>query len=353
MVVLGLPPAALARLDGARLAGPDGQALLVVRTAAAGDDLPAVLGARRVAGGALRFVPRLPFRPGLAYRARFDGAVFDRLTGSPAGTTADLQVRFAPPPAGGAATRVEAVYPSADVLPENQLRLYVWFSAPMRRRGIGEGIRLVDAESGEEVGEPFVEIADGLWDPSGRRLTVFFHPGRVKRGVGPRLAMGPPIRQGGRYRLEIDASLRDATGGTLAAGHAKAFSVGPPDRRSPRPSDWRLAPPPGPRAPLVVDFSEPLDHGLLLRLLRVVDASGDEVAGEVAIGHGEKRWSFVPRDPWRPGAYALRVATSLEDLAGNTPDRLFDEATATAREPRPPSRKRVELPFQVGATARR
>jgi hypothetical protein len=141
---------------------------------------------------------------------------------------------FEPQPAPSApAARVEAVYPSAETLPENQLRLYVWFSAPMRKRQVADGVRLIDVGSGEPVELPFVEVVDGLWDPSGHRLTLFFHPGRLKRGVGPRLALGPPLRQGRRYRLEIDAALRDGRGRSLASGCTKSFSVGPPDLRSP------------------------------------------------------------------------------------------------------------------------
>lgn len=319
-----------------------------MRTAvAAAEGLPGVLGARRLEGGVLRFTPRFAFRAGLGYRARFDGAACDRLTGAAAGTTPVLELGFEPLPAGGPATRVEAVFPSADVLPENQLRLYVWFSAPMRRRQIAEGIRVIDVEAGAAVELPFVEIADGLWDPSGRRLTLFLHPGRIKRGVGPGRALGPPLRQGRRYRLEIDAQLPDARGRPLAGGHVKEFAAGPPDRRSPDPRAWRLSPPTAPRDPLVVDFAEPLDHGLLLRLLQVVDAAGRTVTGTAEVSRRETRWSFAPQAPWWPGGYRLRVATVLEDLAGNTPVRLFDEATGARRDPQRSAAGWLELGFAV------
>lgn len=348
VAVHGLPAPALARLAALDLSEA-GAGVLAVRTVTAGEGLPPILGRWWVAAGALLFEPRIAFRAGLAYRARFDGGAFDRLTGGAAGSTPDLELRFEPsPPPSGPATRVEAVYPSADLLPENLLRLYVWFSAPMRRRGIVDGIRLVDLESGAPVGLPFVEVADGLWDPSGRRLTLFFHPGRLKRGVGPRRALGPPLRSGGRYRLEIDGALRDAAGRPLAAGHAKLFSVGPADRRSPEPASWRLTPPAATAEPLRIEFPEPLDHGLLLRLLEIRDAAGRRVAGEPVVGGGETSWSFHPATPWSPGSYTLRVAAVLEDLAGNTPARLFDEATAGG-EPRPRAGRSIDLPFDVAA----
>jgi hypothetical protein len=346
--VHGLPVSALARLAALDLNAADRRALLSVRTAAAGEELPSILGERRIVGGALRFVPRFPFRSGLGYRARFDDEAFDRLTAAPAGTTPTLELRFEPAEEPGRpATRVEAVYPSAEVLPENQLRLYVWFSAPMRRRGIADGVRLIDEGSGEAVELSCVEVVNGLWDPSGRRLTLFFHPGRVKRGVGPHRVLGPPLREGGRYRLEIDAGLRDARGRPLAGGHVKRFAVGPPDRQSPDPGGWRLSAPATAEDPLLVDFPEPLDHGLLLRLLEVLGPSDGRLAGEVIVSRGETRWAFRPEAPWKPGPYRLRVMTTLEDLAGNTPERLFDEATGSARDPLPPRRTLVDLPFSV------
>ena len=348
MAVHGLPASALARLAALGLDGAAGREVLWVRTAAAGKLDPAVLGRRSVAEGALWFMPRLPFRPGLDYRARFDGGAFDRLTGAAPGTTATREISFTPlPPERSPPTRVEAIYPSAEVLPENQLRLYVWFSAPMRRRAVADAVRLVDEASGERVEMPFVEVPDGLWDPSGRRLTLFFHPGRVKRGVGPRLALGPPLRAGNRYRLEIGAGLRDAVGRPLAADHVKSFAVGPPDRRRPDPSTWSLSAPPMATGALVVDFPEPLDHGLLLRLLEVRDAAGRRIEGEATVSRGERRWAFRPQTPWRPGGYLLRVSAALEDLAGNTVDRLFDEATEPGRQPRPPARDEVDLAFVV------
>ncbi len=91
--VHGLPAAALERLIAIDLDLAAGREVLSVRTAAAGEGLPFILGERSVVGGTLRFKPRFPFRAGLDYRARFDGAIFDRLTGAEPGTTLDLAVR--------------------------------------------------------------------------------------------------------------------------------------------------------------------------------------------------------------------------------------------------------------------
>lgn len=301
------------------------QAILSVRTLAAAADptLPAVLGRYGLAGGTLRFEPRFPLRPGARYRARFDGRALGREIGGLGAEVIDVEISLAAL-APGPPTIVEAVYPSAGIVPENLLRLYIQFSAPMRRRGVAEHVRLLD-DRGNEVELPFVEVPDGLWDPADRRLTLFVHPGRVKRGVGPNLALGPPLESGRTYRLVVDEALRDARGRPLGRRFEHEVVVGPADRESPDPKGWRLAPPTNPEGPLVVEFDEILDHGLLTRMLTVVDPTGEVVAGEVVPGAGESSWSFRPAEPWSPGRYALQVEAALEDPAGNRVDRRFEE----------------------------
>ena len=53
-------------------------------------------------------------------------------------------------------TIVSDVYPTGDV-PENLLKLYLHFSAPMRRTGVYEHIHLTD-KHGERIEAPFVEV---------------------------------------------------------------------------------------------------------------------------------------------------------------------------------------------------
>ena len=62
------------------------------------------------------------------------------------------------------------VYPSRAMLPENLLRLYIHFSAPMSRGEAYRRIRLLDA-TGKPVDDPFLELDEELWsrDGSGSR----------------------------------------------------------------------------------------------------------------------------------------------------------------------------------------
>ena len=130
-------------------------------------------------GDILYFKPRYPLTPGVQYRA-----VYRPVGGSP------IEARFDGPKAiASPATRVEKMYPSADTLPANQLKLYLEFSQPMSRGGIWSHIHLI-RDDGTAVALPFLEINQELWNPDQTRLTVLFDPGRIKRGVTPQVEMG-------------------------------------------------------------------------------------------------------------------------------------------------------------------
>ncbi|MBI3279098.1 MAG: Ig-like domain-containing protein [Acidobacteria bacterium] len=274
-------------------------------------DTPPLLGSCSIADGSLLFQPRFPLQPGLRYHAV--------LRGTPA-----VEARFEIPRSAGRPARVDAVFPSASHLPENQLKLYVQFSAPMSRGEAYRRVSLLD-EGGEAVELPFLELEQELWDPAGKRLTLLFDPGRIKRGLVPRQEVGPALKAGRRYTLVIDRGWPDAVGTPLAEPFRKQFTAGEADRTTPDPAAWRIsAPAADSRAPVEVRFPEAMDRALLERLLVVKDPAGHTVAGAVAIDDQERRWRFTPQSPWRRGSYTLQVGAALEDLAGNRIGHPFD-----------------------------
>ncbi len=206
-------------------------------------------------------------------------------------------------------------------------------------------VKLFD-DQGSEVETALVEVRRGLWDRDQRRLTLIFHPGRLKRGVGPHDVMGPPLREGRSFRLEVSAGLVDAQGFPLRERFEKLYRVGAADRTSPDPATWGLASPSGTRSPVRLDLPEAMDHALMLRLVTVEDGGGGVVRGEAALFGDERRWSFTPADAWRPGRYAIVIQPALEDLAGNTPFRLFDEAMAPGDRGGAPDPAPVRLAFE-------
>jgi hypothetical protein len=306
---------------------------------------PAMLGEYSVNGGVLRFMPRFPLVRGLTYVAVFHPdvlAVSPRENSKP--VTRDFLIP-ADPPAEPAA--VVQVYPTRDVLPENQLKFYLHFSTPMSQGDAYRYIHLLSAD-GTEVEFPFLELGEELWNETGTRLTVFFDPGRIKRGLKPREDVGPTLEEGKSYTLAIDREWPDAAGRPLAAAFRKKLKAGPPDDVQPDPARWTIeSPKAGTRDPLVVGFDEPLDHAMLHRVLSVHRGKATAVvAGRIEIDRSETRWQFRPEQPWSADAYRLEVQTVLEDLAGNSIGRPFEVDVFRPVERAIPQ-ERVAVPFAV------
>jgi hypothetical protein len=277
-------------------------------------DVPQMLGQYRMEAGALVFSPQYPVQPGVKYRA------VARIPGAAAITTlVDI-----PKPAVKATTVVERIYPSVNVLPENQLKFYIHFSAPMAR-GFGYEHIVLRDQNGVVVEVPFLELTEELWDPTGQRFTLFLDPGRIKRGLVSQQQLGMALKEGGRYTLSIDKGWKDAQGNPLAADFQKVFTVGPADRQPIDLRAWSVREPAsGTRSPVTLVFPESLDHAILERDLDVVDASGAVVEGGVSIGPEEKSWIFTPDKPWKGGSYTVRLGTAIADLAGNMINRPFE-----------------------------
>ena len=297
----------------------------------------AMAGSYRHEGAELVFRPQFPLQPGVTYKAYY------RL-----GAESAFETFSIPRPALAASTEVEAIFPTKNVLPENQLKLYIHFSAAMSRGSAFQHIHLYD-ETGAEVRLPFLRLAEELWDGEFTRLTLLFDPGRIKRGLVPHKEMGLALQNGRTYMLVIDESWPDAGGVPLKRRFTKMFSVGPDDRTALDPKDWRVtSPATGTAAALIVEFPEALDHALATRVLTVKDATGQPVEGTVAVDHEETRWSFTPEAAWRDGAYEISVPGILEDLAGNKIYTPFDvDVTVMPNAPGPS--KVYTVPFRVGS----
>jgi hypothetical protein len=324
--VVGIDEKTLRQLQETDWQGDDWHKLLSVY-AGQGDfvadmSVPAMLGSYRIEDGSIRFQPKFPLERGIAYRAVFRPA---RLPGGANIRSAEVVSKFHLPTAQHKPTTVVAqVYPSGDMLPENLLKFYVHFSAPMRRGHIYDHIHLLD-EAGKPVELPFLEIDEELWNPEMTRLTLFIDPGRIKRGVQPLEEIGPALEEGKRYTLVIDAAWQDNAGLPLLENFRKAFRVGAPDREPPAPARWKItSPKAGTHDALTVSFPEPMDQALALRVIRVANAAGRMVEGASALSDHEQRWSFTPREPWGTGHHQLQVQNTIEDLAGNNIGKAFE-----------------------------
>lgn len=283
--------------------------------------LPPMSGTYQVDSGSIGFRPGFALTPGVTYRARFHPA---RLPGGSAAAPA-ITSEFRPTSRRAhPRTVVSRVHPSADLLPENLLKFYIHFSGPMSGGHIYKHIRLRNA-SGRAIELPFLEIDEELWNPDMTRLTLFIDPGRIKRGVQPLEEIGPALEEGKRFTLSIDRDWKDAEGVPLKESFTKTFLVGPPLRAPIDTALWNLAVPvAGSRTALTVTFAAPLDHALAQRLIRVARVPGGILEGVSALEDQERRWTFIPAQPWARGPHQLLAQTTLEDLAGNNIGKSFE-----------------------------
>jgi hypothetical protein len=298
-------------------------------------NVPPLSGSYSLDGTSLVFHPGFPLEAGMRYRA-----VFHPPTGS-----APIEKIFQQPAKDTTRrTRVERIYPSGDIWPGNQLRLYVYFSAPMSRGEADQRIHLRDA-SGKVMKGVFLP-GEELWSPDFRRLTMTFDPGRIKRGLTSNEAMGSPITAGKAYRLTIDREWPDARGVPLIEVFSKSFRGGPQDRVPPDPARWHISPPAaGTTTPLIVEFPKPMNYPLLQRMLQVSNGRST-ISGSIDVDRQETRWRFTPQSPWKPGSYQLVIDTRIEDLAGNHIGQPFD-IDVFDRVTEHIGTKTVSVPFQI------
>jgi hypothetical protein len=236
---------------------------------------------------------------------------------------------------------VAKIYPSADVLPANHLKFYIYFSQPMRGgQEIFSQIDILDAE-GNVIADAW--LADELWDETGQVLILYIHPGRIKWGVVLREVLGPVLLPGRNYTLVVRGTMVDANGRKLGKDVTKKFHTSAEDRARVNIGAWKIQPPrAGTSAPITVQFAQSLDHKSLERFLVVVDAKGKPVAGTKTAGKDEKSLSFAPTQPWISQEYRLVINGRLEDVAGNTPLRPFD---LDLQAPALPA-QRLDIPFR-------
>jgi hypothetical protein len=287
-----------------------------------GDSLPDVLGRYQMLEDGVRFVPYFPFERGLSYRATFDprplacSELLDVLTLE---FSLPRETRVLPP-------KVEHIFPSSDSLPENLLRFYVCFSNSMQRGRVETEISLLGPD-GEPAPDVLYRPPVELWDKSMRYLTVLLDPGRLKRGVGPNRELGPPLKAGQVYTLAVGAGMTDLSGSQLPETVYKRFHVTDAAREPIAVEQWEILPPAtDSRQPLVLMFPRPLDWALLSHTITIASTCEQSIDGRIVIDQCERRWSFTPTSPWAAASYHVRVASSLEDVCGNSVVAAFDRS---------------------------
>ncbi|MEO1324058.1 MAG: hypothetical protein AAFV59_13735 [Pseudomonadota bacterium] len=218
------------------------------------------------------------------------------------------------------------VFPSAERLPENILRFYLYFPRPMARDISSADIQLVDFE-GEDVLQAFLPMRYELWSSDRRRLTLILDPGRVKTSLKAHETHGRALKAGNRFELRVFRGMKDANGCALDADVSFGFSVQAAELESLKPETWSIdVPAAGSRAALQVDLGRPHDHLSMAYRIRISSEDGQPIAGRIGLEAEERIWTFVPNGPWMAAPHKISIDERLEDLAGNRPGVVFDRA---------------------------
>ena len=287
--------------------------------------IPPVAGGFTFECDSIYFVPRFPFVNVMSYSLLVDsgGGV----------ESPEVWTIQRSSPASAPATGVVAIYPTAPELPVNLLRIYVHFSGPMSEGWAARTVRLHREDTGEVLEGAFLPPDPELWDPARRRLTMLLDPGRIKRGLIPNQEVGYPLIEGVPVRLVIGPEFRDASGQPLTVSAERSYRIGPAIRARINPGCWQLTVPEADSAdPLIVKFDRSLDYALLQHSLLVCDSNGLPLQGQEEVGPAEESWRFMPAFPWIEGSYQLVIGPRLEDVAGNSPGRVFDRDITQAED---------------------
>lgn len=239
---------------------------------------------------------------------------------------------------------IQSIFPSKTTLPANILKWYIQFSQPVNRANIYDHIHFYDA-NGTKIPRAILPLENALLNEAGTLLTIWIEPGRQKRGLGPNEKLGSVFEVGQQYSLVISKNLRDKNGLKMPQDLIHHFSTIENDRISPNAKKWKIeSPKVNSQNTLQINFQESIDYGSALHAFKIINSTGEEISGHWSWTDFESTLLFTPKNDWAPDTYQIIVLTSIEDLAGNNLNRLFDGAVRRKNEN---SKFEVKLAFEV------
>lgn len=271
-----------------------------------------IIGIYALKGNRLTFTPSYPFLKGKTYLARYadNEVVIRKKFTVPSGKLESI-------------TLVSKVYPSANTLPLNILKLYIALNHPMSEGFAYDNIFIVNAQN-DTLQDVFLELEEELWSSDMQRLTLLFDPGRIKQGLESFDELGYAFKEGETYRLLINSQWPDANGNPLASDYSRSFTIGRPVASKAGNFSIIDIPENGSKTPLILNFDKPHDHALMQRTIDILNMQGEVIEGAIAISVFETIWQFSPTEPWVTGSYSVRIENILEDVSGNNLLNAFD-----------------------------
>jgi len=206
--------------------------------------------------------------------------------------------------------------PEADIIPANTLRMYFTFDRAARGLIHQSEVKLVGPD-GSEIKDAFMNFGQELWSPDGKRLTVLFDPGKVKRDVEAKGEAISPLEQGKSYQIRLN-------------DYVHSFRVSPPVREKLDPNQWKVIGPSEGSRELEIKFDRVMDAALLLDQIEVIEMKrGAPVSTTKKIQAGGTDLILFAESKWPAGQYAIVASPILEDVSGN---RMAESLDHTAGE---------------------
>ena len=232
-------------------------------------------------------------------------------------------------------------------MPENQLRMYIEFSAPMGRRGGIEHVALLD-ERGDggrgSVPPARLRVLERRPDSVYRVL----RSRRVKQGILPNKQMGRALK--GRQdpiRCSSAREWQDANGCRSRNRPDARSASGPPDTtRSITAQVANRAAQGRRQMPLVVTFPEPRRSRPAVSRARRPAQRADSLDGNFPVEANETRWSFTPHQPGTQATTICSRCRSWRTAPATRSGGAFevDNFETVDKGPNP---RTVTLPFHV------
>lgn len=278
---------------------------------------PKIIGSSSSLDGMIHFSPLID----LTYRQTYFIFKLDKIIDSV----------YVPVPPGISPPELKAIYPSADTLPQNLLKMYFVFTKPMAE-GAWHAIDLITVTQQGDTLLPFLDLQPELWNEDRTRLTLWLDPGRIKSGLIPNLELGLPLNPGS-HLITVSDEWADEYGLTLSHTFSKTIYIIKKDSQKPDPKNWQIIrPAENTVEPLEVIFDEPLDYVLASEGIIIYGEAGKVIAGSFYISEGEKSGVFLPEGKWQDQIYRIRLDAIIEDCCGNNLNRLFEEPVNNQKE---------------------
>lgn len=292
------------------------------------EDARPTFGSYRVQDNQIVFTPRFLPDPNIQYLLTFSYESLSKLIETnTSNSVVSTKIQFNS--LNSLATHVIGLTPGKDSIPDNLLRVYLHFSGPMGFENPYSYIKLLDEEE-RLVEDAFVELPEGLWNEDRTRLTILFHPGRVKRGVGPNMKQGAILQEGKSYALQISKEWPDANGNRLGQSFEKSIVAKESVRSKMKIKDWKVEATCNDSCRVVIYPDHLVDAEMTLRYLELMDSNNLPVAIEVlprVNGTIELKSSSILPDR----KYRLFIDPRLEDVCGNTFLNSFDYESGTRK----------------------